>query len=103
MRSYFVESFKITKLWGYHDINLSFSNDVNILIGPNASGKTTILNLLHSILVLDLPSLLNIHFDQAEIKLKEFEGSSVRTVKVDITDGPLKLSVGRKKIDIRLI
>ena len=50
MRSYFVESFKITKLWGYRDINLMFDRDVNVLIGPNASGKTTILNLLHSIL-----------------------------------------------------
>ena len=100
MSSYFIESFKITKLWGYRDIDLTFNSDVNILIGPNASGKTTILNLLHSILVLDLPSLLNIHFDHAEIKLREFEGSSVRTVKVDFTDGPLKLSVGRRKYTV---
>ena len=41
MRSYFIESFKITKLWGYRDINLIFDRDVNILIGPNGSGKTT--------------------------------------------------------------
>ena len=50
MSSYFIESFKIEKLWGYRDIDLTFNNDVNILIGPNGSGKTTILNLLHSIL-----------------------------------------------------
>ena len=100
MSSYFIESFKITKLWGYHDINLSFSNDVNILIGPNASGKTTILNSLHSILSLDLLSLLNVNFAQAEIKLGEFEGKSVQTVKVDFADRVLKLSLGEKEHEI---
>ena len=50
MSSYFIESFKITKLWGYReDINLTFNNDVNVLIGVNGSGKTTVLNLLNSI------------------------------------------------------
>ena len=33
MRSYFIESLEIHKLWGYRDINLSFHRDVNILIG----------------------------------------------------------------------
>ena len=42
MSSYFIESFKIDKLWGYRDIDLVFNKDVNVLIGPNASGKTTI-------------------------------------------------------------
>ena len=67
MNPYFIESFKITKLWDYHDIDLRFNNDVNILIGPNASGKTTILNLLHSILSANLRSVSDVNFDQAEI------------------------------------
>ena len=73
MRSYFIESFKITKLWGYRDINLTFNSDVNILIGPNGSSKTTILNLLHPILSADLRSVLDVNFDQAEIKLRSFK------------------------------
>ena len=100
MRSYFIESFKITKLWGYRDIDLTFNSDVNILIGPNGSGKTTILNLLYSILSVDLPSLLDVNFDQAEIKLREFEGRSVRTVKVGAVDGFLRLSVGQTKFEV---
>ena len=98
MGSYFIESFKITKLWGYHDINLNFSNDVNILIGPNGSGKTTILNLIHSILSADLRRVLDVSFDQAEIKLKSFKGRFERTVKIDAVDG--KFSVGKKKFDL---
>ena len=97
MGSYFIESFKITKLWGYRDIDLTFNNDVNILIGPNGSGKTTILNLLHSILSADLRSVLNVNFEQAEIGLRSFKGSSVRTIKVDIGDEFLKLKVGQKE------
>ena len=99
MTNYFIESFKIEKLWGYRDFALTFNSDVNILIGPNASGKTTVLNLLHSILLLDLPSLLNFNFGRAEIKLRAFEGRSIRTVtaKHDATDGLLELGVGRSK------
>ena len=97
MHNYFIESFKITKLWGYRDINLTFNKDVNVLIGPNGSGKTTVLNLLHSILSGDLRSVLDIKFEQAEIRLKSFKGRSVRTIKVDIADEVLKLKVGQKK------
>lgn len=98
--SYFIESFKITKLWGYRDIDLPFNSDVNILIGPNGSGKTTILNLLHSILSVNLRSLSNINFDQAEIELREFEDKSVRTIKVEAADRLLKLCVGEEEHQI---
>lgn len=97
MNNYFIESFNIKKLWGYQDINRTFHKDVNILIGPNGSGKTTILNLLHSILSGDLRSILNIKFEQARIGLRSFKGRSTRTIKVDITDEFLKLKVGQKE------
>ena len=97
MRNYFIESFKITKLWGYRDIDLTFNNDVNILIGPNGSGKTTILNLLHAILSGDLRSVVNFNFQQAKIGLKSFKSNSVRTIKVDIGDESLKLKVGQRE------
>ena len=93
MGSYFIESFKITKLWGYReDINLTFNNDVNVLIGPNGSGKTTVLTLLNSILSLDLSGLLNVNFEYAEIHLRDFKDSSVlRTIKVDAANRLLRL------------
>ena len=104
MSNYFIESFKITKLWGYrNNINLPFNSDVNVLIGPNGSGKTTILNLLHSILSADLRSILSVDFEQAEIKLRGFKGNSVRTVKVEVTERYLKFSVGQNKFEIDII
>lgn len=103
MSNYFIESFKIDKLWGYRDINLTFNNDVNILIGPNGSGKTTILNLLHSILSLNCQSVLDTGFDRAEINLKDFEDSSIRTVEVDIADTLLKFKLDEDEQDIDII
>ena len=104
MSSYFIESFKIEKLWGYRDIHLAFNDNVNILIGPNGSGKTTILNLLHSILTVDIPKLLDVNFEQAEIKLKKFKSRSVLTiiVKVDVTSSLLELAVGKNEITLNI-
>lgn len=97
MRNYFIESFKVTKLWGYRDIDLPFNSDVNILIGPNGSGKTTVLNLLHSILTADISNIPSIKFDQAVIKLRSFKGKSIRTLKVYIEKDLLTLKLGQKE------
>ena len=99
MSHYFIESFKIEKLWGYRNIDLTFNNDVNVLIGPNGSGKTTILNLLHAILSGDLRSVVNFNFQQAKIGLKSFKGNSIRTIKVNVGDESLKLKVGQREYD----
>ena len=102
MSSYFIESFEIRKLWGYRDIHVQFHRDVNILIGPNGSGKTTILNLLHAILSSDLRSVLEVKFGEAVIKLRGVSDNSVRTVKAKVTpeDSTLKLSVSRTRINL---
>ena len=101
MSNYFIESFKITKLWGYRDIDLTFNNDVNVLIGPNGSGKTTILNLLHSILTVDISGILNVNFEYAEIHLRDFKDNSVfRTVKVKAANRLLRLYLDEKETNI---
>ena len=104
MRNHFIESFKIKKLWGYQDIDLTFNSNVNVLIGPNGSGKTTILNLLHSILTTDILKLLDVNFEQAEIKLKKFDSRSVFTIiaRVDAASSLLELAVGKNKITLNI-
>jgi predicted ATP-binding protein involved in virulence len=70
MPAYFIQHLEVKNLWGYRDISLPLNRDVNILIGPNASGKTTILNLLRFIFTVDLLNLAEIPFDRVILRLK---------------------------------
>lgn len=45
-----IEKVEIKGLWGQYDIDWKLNKDVNILIGINGSGKSTILNLIYELL-----------------------------------------------------
>ena len=47
-----IERFTIKGLFGRNDVTLNFKNEVNIYIGENGLGKTTILNCLYYICLL---------------------------------------------------
>ena len=47
MKAHYISHIHIEKLWGSDKaVTFPLNDDVNIIIGPNASGKTTIINLL---------------------------------------------------------
>lgn len=98
--AYFIHDLDVRKLWGYRDLKLTFNKDINVIIGPNASGKTTILNLLRYILTVNLPSLYELAFDEVWIHLKSFNGASTRTVKVISTERGLKFNVSGQIFDV---
>lgn len=98
--AYFIHSLEVRKLWGYRDLELTFNKDVNVIIGPNASGKTTILNLLRFILTADFPSLYEIAFGEVVIHLKSFNGGYTRTVKVISTESGLCFNVSGQLFDV---
>lgn len=62
-----IKSIHIEGIWGYKKINCNFHRNVNILIGKNGIGKTTILNLLSSTINVDTETLHNISFDKLTI------------------------------------
>ncbi|MFT4759562.1 MAG: putative ATP-dependent endonuclease of OLD family [Paraglaciecola sp.] len=45
----YIKKVKISKLWGHLDIECELNADVNVLAGINGSGKSTILNSIHSL------------------------------------------------------
>lgn len=98
---YFIHGLEVRKLWGYRDLGLTFNKDINVIIGPNASGKTTILNLLRYILTVDLPSLFELTFDEVFIHLKSFNGRYARTVKVTSTESGLGFKVSGRRFDVK--
>ena len=100
MTAYYIQYLYIQKLWGYRDIELAFSKDVNIIIGPNASGKTTILNLLRFILSPDLIQLRDIDFNKVEIGFKSFDETSTRTIVVKTIDGGYEFNISKKNFQV---
>lgn len=45
-----IKSFSIIGLFGRYDINLDFDKEVNIYVGENGLGKTTILKCMYCVL-----------------------------------------------------
>lgn len=78
-----LESVSIQGLWERHSIELQLHPNVNFLIGPNGSGKTTIINLIVAALTADFKSLLQISFSKVEIKLKEASGRKKPSIRLE--------------------
>jgi ABC-type Mn2+/Zn2+ transport system ATPase subunit len=78
-----VESVSIVGLWGSRNLDASFFEDSNFLIGPNGSGKTTVINLIAAVLTADWPTLSRIPFSRVRLVLNDQETGSKSTVAVD--------------------
>lgn len=77
-----IEQFTIKGLFGINDVSLNFENEVNIYIGENGLGKTTILNCLYYILHDDYIKLSEITFN--EIVVKFVNESKISISKADV-------------------
>lgn len=62
-----ISRFKISKLFGYQDVDIDFSDRYKILIGENGLGKTTILNALYFILNKKFKDLNKLKFENIEL------------------------------------
>jgi predicted ATPase len=60
----------ILGLFGRYDIEIPFDKEVNIYIGENGLGKTTILNCIYYLLKRDFSKLENINFKEIHIKFQ---------------------------------
>lgn len=62
--------FKVSKLHGYLNKEIKFFDGVNLIVGINGSGKTSVLNMINWMLTPDLGHLCITHFKEAKL---EFE------------------------------
>lgn len=65
-----IKKFIIKGLFDKKDVKLSFENNVQIFIGENGLGKTTILNSLYYVLSCDFVKLSKINFREIEVHFK---------------------------------
>ncbi|MFV3127972.1 AAA family ATPase [Niveispirillum sp. KHB5.9] len=73
---HYVSRLEIGGLWGYKDVSIDFRSDVNFLIGKNGGGKTTIINLISSILSCNMDAIFKVHFRNARVYFLSASGSS---------------------------
>jgi len=92
MSSFLIAGLEIKGLWNRINLDLKFHQDVNVIIGPNASGKTTILNFLRYVLTADLTRLYEIEFEAAAVRLRGFTNNSRRTIKIRRDDQGLTVA-----------
>lgn len=58
----------IEKLWGTKTISTNFHDTVNIFIGANGSHKTTFIQLIEAVLLVDINVLSDIYFEKINIQ-----------------------------------
>ncbi|MCP3683098.1 MAG: AAA family ATPase [bacterium] len=103
---YKIHSVKIDNFWHRFNASGEFNEDVNIIIGRNGTGKTTFMNILHSVLAVDVDGISANDFDSAAITL--INRGKEKTVKVEKIDGDrlpfLKVvyRISNKKYDVRI-
>lgn len=80
-----IKKVEITKFWGDKTVEINFDKDVNFFIGPNGSGKTTIINLIAATLTADFNTLDSTFFETLEITLmpKEKHEAIIRVQKIE--------------------
>ncbi|WP_421291820.1 AAA family ATPase [Aeromonas veronii] len=104
---YKIEHVRINKFWKRFNSECDFNPNVNIIIGRNGTGKTTFMNVLHSVLSVDVESICNTDFESATITLRS--GKSKKTIQVkkieqDLTPFVvLEYQITRKKYYVQLI
>lgn len=62
-------AFSVTQLHGFLDIDLSFNDDLTIIVGRNGSGKTSALSLISDMLRLEVPAIRRVPFRDANLSL----------------------------------
>lgn len=68
-----IKSILIEGIWGYKTIQCNLQRNVNIIIGKNGVGKTTVLNLISSVINVDIDALRKVSFDKILIAFYEDE------------------------------
>mgnify|MGYP000058889872 CR=1 FL=1 len=62
-----LKRFVIKKLFNEYNVDLNLQNEVNIFVGENGMGKTTILNCLYSVLSGRIENLIDITFEEIQV------------------------------------
>ena len=104
---YHLTKIKIDGFWDSYTIQADFNPDVNIFIGKNGTGKTTMINILQSILTVDIALIQASNFSNVHLEL--MRGQKKRTInvsRIDDKNSPfeiLKYKISRMNFEVPLL
>lgn len=103
---YVLTRFEIDGFWNSHIVQSNLRDDVNIFIGLNGTGKTTLINLLQAALTVDVALLHRLSFKEIRLFLKQ--GTSTR--RITITRKPrdsvydfVKYKISQRVLEVPLV
>lgn len=82
MTKYYIHRLSVKDLWGHKSYDIPFREDVNIIIGPNASGKTTLINIIYNLLSANLSRLIQTRFSEVTAIFRSSTTDIERELKV---------------------
>ncbi|PGE68217.1 AAA family ATPase [Bacillus toyonensis] len=77
-----IKNFKINKLFGRSNVNISFDENIRIFVGENGIGKTTILNILYYTICKEFDRIAEFEFGDIEIEF--ISGEKIKFSKVEM-------------------
>ena len=89
-----IASLEVKDLWGRQHKRIEFNKRINILIGRNASGKTTLMNILYYVVTADIRGLSEIEFSSATIELNSFSSRARRTIRIERDEEVITVILG---------
>lgn len=102
-----VKSITVNGLWDIKNVSMTLNEDVNILIGGNGTGKTTLLRIVEGVLNVDLQAIDDIIFNDVRIIIQtggKGEDKSIRVQKIseDPVTSVYRYQFDDEIVDIRL-
>lgn len=103
---YTLSRVEIDGVWGKRKLEAELYPDINIFIGPNGTGKTTLINALQASLSLDLTLLNQVSFHSILLRLSA--KNSTRTIQIEKIPSEgyfdyIEYRVSREKFRVPLI
>lgn len=104
---YKISHVNIDQFWHRFDASCGFNQDINIIIGKNGTGKTTFMNILQSVLTVDIDGIIENDFESATILLvDDGRKKTISVKKVDKGSFPfvfVEYKISRTKYIVRYL
>ncbi len=99
-----IKELKIEKLHGYIDYDINFNDDVTFLHGDNGCGKTTVLNIITSIITGKVYELFKYQFSSITLSYSKQEKKTIKMIKISKNeeDRIVKINYNQKDYTINI-